>query len=256
MLVAWCETENFSCSELPLAWALVEPTLACLLRVQNKCCHILCAYFGCFVQIFQLLSNLSNVWSCVCVCVCVCVRVASDMCVVVVGSSNSLCILQLAFNTCDLEPWSSLIASCVGCCRLRRIGHSMDLGGVLLVSSASCVFMFVCCGMAVCHIHNLLPVSTFHKPNRFSVASAGLLLSVWFIRCEIFVDFCQWFICFHFHIFKIPRIIMSLLCLHFVFIVSKYLFQQILLMQDVAILEDKILSIRCCQCSQWRLCTI
>ena len=34
-----------------------------------------------------------------------CVLVASDMCVVVVGSSNSLCILQLAFNTCDLEPW-------------------------------------------------------------------------------------------------------------------------------------------------------
>ena len=37
-----------------------------------------------------------------------CVLVASDMCVVVVGSSNSLCILQLAFNTCDLEPWKAL----------------------------------------------------------------------------------------------------------------------------------------------------
>ncbi len=106
------------------------------------------------------------------------------MCVVVVGSSNSLCILQLAFNTCDLEPWSSSIASCVGCCRLRRIGHSMDLGGVLLVSSVSCVFMFVCCGMAVCHFHNLLPTSTVHKPIRFFFASAGLLLSVWFLRCE------------------------------------------------------------------------
>ena len=41
-------------------------------------------------------------------CVVLCVRVASDMCVVVVGSSNSLCILQLAFNTCDLEPWKAL----------------------------------------------------------------------------------------------------------------------------------------------------
>ncbi len=30
------------------------------------------------------------------------------MCVEVVGSSNSLCILQLAFNTCDLEPWKAL----------------------------------------------------------------------------------------------------------------------------------------------------
>jgi len=99
-------------------------------------------------------------------------------------SSNSLCILQFAFNTCDLEPWSSLLASCVGCCRLRRIGHSMDLGGVLLVNSVSCVFMFVCCGMAVCHFHNLLPVSTFHTPIPFSFASAGLLLSVWFLRCE------------------------------------------------------------------------
>ncbi len=104
--------------------------------------------------------------------------------VVVVGSSNSLCIPQLAFNTCDLEPWSSSIASCVRCCRLRRIGHSMDLGGVLLVSGVSCVFMFVCCGMAVCHFHNLLPVPTFHKPIPSSFASAGLLLSVWFLRCE------------------------------------------------------------------------
>ncbi len=31
--------------------------------------------------------------------------------VVVVGSSNSLCILQLAFNTCDLEPWPPLTFS-------------------------------------------------------------------------------------------------------------------------------------------------
>ena len=57
--------------------------------------------------------------------------------VVVVGSSNSLCIPQLAFNTCDLEPWSSSIASCVGCCRLRRIGHSMDLGWSNSISHAS-----------------------------------------------------------------------------------------------------------------------
>ncbi len=60
----------------------------------------------------------------------------------------------------------------------------MDLGGVLLVSSVSCVFMFVCCGMAVCHFHNLLPTSTVHKPIRFFFASAGLLLSVWFLRCD------------------------------------------------------------------------
>ncbi len=44
-------------------------------------------------------------------CVVLCVRVASDMCVVAVGSSNSLCILQLAFNTCDLEPWPPLISA-------------------------------------------------------------------------------------------------------------------------------------------------
>ncbi len=57
-------------------------------HVCSHLCHILCACFKCVVQIFQLFSNLSNVWSCV--------RVASDMCVVVVGLSNSLCILQLA----------------------------------------------------------------------------------------------------------------------------------------------------------------
>ncbi len=44
-------------------------------------------------------------------CVVLCVRVASDVCVVAVGSSNSLCILQLAFNTCDLEPWPPLISA-------------------------------------------------------------------------------------------------------------------------------------------------
>ena len=49
------------------------------------CVHILNVLFksfSCF-QIFQM-------------CGFVCVRVASDMCVVVVGLSNSLCILQLA----------------------------------------------------------------------------------------------------------------------------------------------------------------
>ncbi len=41
------------------------------------------------------------------VCVDLCVwPLASDMCVVLWScSSNSLRILQLAFNTCDLEPW-------------------------------------------------------------------------------------------------------------------------------------------------------
>ncbi len=37
------------------------------------------------------------VWTCVCLWLLTCVLWSC--------SSNSLCILQLAFNTCDLEPW-------------------------------------------------------------------------------------------------------------------------------------------------------
>ncbi len=66
-------------SELPLpACAGAAPNKVVfafflLSACKNKCCHILCAFFERVVQIFQLLSNLSNVWSCVCVWLLTCV---------------------------------------------------------------------------------------------------------------------------------------------------------------------------------------
>ena len=99
-----------------------------------------------------------------------------------VALKHSLCTSLSTLVACN--PWSS--ASCVGCRRLRLVGHSMpvDRIGVLLVSSVSSAFLFVCCGMAVCHFHSLLPLPTFHKSIRFAFASAGLLLSVCVPRCE------------------------------------------------------------------------
>ena len=60
-------------SSLRLAPGLPEQSVGCILSCKQTCCHILCASFKCLVQIFQLLSNLSNVWSCVRVWLLTCV---------------------------------------------------------------------------------------------------------------------------------------------------------------------------------------
>ncbi len=71
--------------------------LVAFCHVTTMLSHLVCIFL-------ELCSNLSVAFKSFKYVV-LCVRVASDMCVVVVGSSNSLCILQLAFNSCDLEPW-------------------------------------------------------------------------------------------------------------------------------------------------------
>ncbi len=92
--------------------------------------------------------------------------------------------LHLAFNTRGLQPMVECQLCGVSSSEARWAQYANGPHRRPLGEQCELCFLFVCCGMAVCHFHSLLPLPTFHKSIRFAFASAGLLLSVCFPRIE------------------------------------------------------------------------